>query len=133
MIANIPYIVAMTTRNRLLLAGIGLAAGLLFEGAALPDMPGPAHCVLRSVRPSYKGTCGRIFDETPTLTLAPATAVKSGAWQPDRSPQSVWSGELSDDDNPHWPLELELYGGGRGILRTEYGWQPVTQFDATQD
>jgi len=35
---------------------------------------------------------------------------------------------MTDEGYPNEPLELEIYTGGRGVLRTEYGWFAVTQF-----
>jgi hypothetical protein len=34
---------------------------------------------------------------------------------------------MTDEGYPNAPLELEIYKDGGGILRTEYGWFPVTQ------
>ncbi len=35
------------------------------------------------------------------------------------------------DEGDHASLELEIYAGGWGVLRTEYGWFSVTQFAAS--
>ena len=43
-------------------------------------------------------------------------------------PTSIWAGDMSDQGYPNAPLELEIYAGGWGIVRTEYGWFSVTQF-----
>jgi hypothetical protein len=33
---------------------------------------------------------------------------------------------MADEDSPNLALELEVYAGGSGVLRTEYGWFPVS-------
>jgi hypothetical protein len=73
------------------------------------------------------GSCGRILDETPTLTLAPATAITSGAWRRDVKPNAVWAGTMSVEEAPNAPLELEVYAGGSGVLRTVFGWFAVSR------
>ncbi len=35
---------------------------------------------------------------------------------------------MTDEGYPNDPLELEIYTGGQGVLRTIYGWFAVTQF-----
>ena len=60
------------------------------------------------------------------MTLAPAAAVVSGMWRSGVRPQSVWAGSMTDLGYPDAALELEIYADGAGVLRTEYGWFPVT-------
>jgi len=38
---------------------------------------------------------------------------------------------MTDAGNPNWPVELELYSGGTGIIRTELGWYYVVGFART--
>jgi hypothetical protein len=48
-------------------------------------------------------------------------------------PVSVWSGDMTDHGYPNAPLELEIYTGNWGVLRTEYGWFPVSDFVANSN
>jgi hypothetical protein len=62
------------------------------------------------------------------MTLRPAVAITTGVWRDHIHPVSVWVGDMTDQGYPNAPLELEIYSGGRGILRTAYGWFAVTEF-----
>jgi hypothetical protein len=62
------------------------------------------------------------------MTLRTATAITTGIWRNDIHPVSVWAGDMTDRGYPNAPLELEIYAGGWGVLRTEYGWFPATHF-----
>jgi hypothetical protein len=64
------------------------------------------------------------------MTLRSVIKVSSGAWRSDITPLSAWAGDMTDEGYLNAPLELEVYSGGRGVLRTEYGWFPVTNFIA---
>ena len=65
------------------------------------------------------------------MTLRTTTAITTGVWRDDIYPTSIWAGDMTDQGYPNAPLELEIYAGGSGILRTEYGWFSVTQFIST--
>lgn len=86
----------------------------------------PSHCELHALAGRWVGSCGRILDETPTLTLAPATAITTGAWRRDAKPAAVWAGTMTVEEVPNAPLELEVYAGGSGVLRTVFGWFAVS-------
>jgi hypothetical protein len=105
---------------------LGFAPGL--SSAATPPL---AHCSFANTGQHSQGGCGTIENETPVLTLAPAKAITSGAWREDVHPAEVWAGEMTTDDDPHSPVELEIYPGGRGILRTNFVWYPVSGFTAS--
>jgi hypothetical protein len=45
-------------------------------------------------------------------------------------PSSIWSGDVTYGGDPNEPMELEVYSGNWGVLRTEYGWFPVSGFVA---
>jgi hypothetical protein len=62
------------------------------------------------------------------MTLRSAASISTGAWRNDIQPLSVWSGDMTDRGYPNAPLELEIYAGNWGVLRTEYGWFPVNGF-----
>ena len=78
----------------------------------------------------FAGSCGPLFHQNPQMTLRPAAAISSGTWRNDKKPISVWSGDMTDSGYPNEPIELEVYSGGWGVLRTEYGWFPVSGFAA---
>jgi hypothetical protein len=86
----------------------------------------PSLCELHAHAGHWVGSCGRILDETPTLTLAPATAITSGIWRRDAKPNAVWAGTMIVEEAPNAPVELEVYGGGSGVLRTVFGWFAVS-------
>jgi len=86
----------------------------------------PSPCELHALAGRWVGSCGRILDETPTLTLAQATAITSGAWRRDAKPTAVWAGTMTVEEAPNAPLELEVYAGGSGVLRTVFGWYAVS-------
>jgi hypothetical protein len=103
------------------------SAAKAFASAPAPaSAPTPSSCELHALAGHWVGSCGRILDETPTLTLAPARSITSGVWRRDVQPDAVWAGTMADEDSPNLPLELEVYAGGSGVLRTEYGWFPVS-------
>ena len=86
-----------------------------------------ALCV-SSDRRSRWGSCGALFDQTPALTLSPFKGITTGVWRDDTHPASVWAGDMTDEGYPNEPLELEIYTGDWGVLRTVCGWFAVTQF-----
>jgi hypothetical protein len=90
--------------------------------------PLPSHCVFHHVDDHFGGSCGALFDQTPVMTLSPARGITTGVWRDDAHPASVWVGDMTDEGYPNDPLELEIYTGGWGVLRTVYGWFAVTQF-----
>jgi len=93
----------------------------VLQGAAAP-----AACTFHPAREGWRGGCGRVFDGAPVFTLAPAAAVRTGAWRADAAPIAVWAGIMSDSDHAHAPVELEVYPGDSGVLRTPYGWFAVS-------
>jgi hypothetical protein len=110
--------------RRSLLRGFAL---LVTTMAAIVPAHGLAHCKLQPAGDRYTGGCGRLFDRTPKMTLAPTPAITTGVWRRDVQPAAVWAGTMTDDGDTD-RLEMELYAGGRGVLRTAYGWFPVTHF-----
>jgi hypothetical protein len=98
------------------------------QASAAAPAPGlaPSPCELYALAGHWVGSCGRILDETPTLTLAPATAITSGIWRRDAKPNAVWAGTMTVEEAPNEPLELEVYAGGSGVLRTVFGWFAVS-------
>jgi hypothetical protein len=77
------------------------------------------------------GSCGRLFEHTPKMTLRPTHSVVGGMWRNGSSPQAVWYGDMTDEGYPNAPIQLQIYSGGSGILQTIYGWFPVTRYRIT--
>lgn len=85
-------------------------------------------CLFHHADDHLVGSCGKLFDQTPVITLRPAVAISTGVWRDDIHPVSIWAGDMTDQGYPNASLELEIYAGGWGVLRTEYGWFSVAQF-----
>lgn len=94
---------------------------LLFAAAVTAAAP---PCELHASGARFAGSCGRQLD------IARAEAVTTGVWRKDRHPAAVWAGDVTDAEDGKSPVELETYADGSGILRTIYGWYPVTHFQA---
>lgn len=91
----------------------------------------PATCIFTRADAGWTGSCGPVFGEHPTFALASAPAITTGAWRLDAKPTAVWAGRITNAANPgDAPVELEVYAGGTGVLRTLFGWFPVTNFRA---
>jgi len=107
-----------------------LFAGWTASHGTMRGQTSPQHpsCIFQHTADGFAGSCGSLFDQTPAMTLRPAAAIKSGVWREDMRPESVWAGDMTDKGYPNAPLELEVYPGGWGVLRTEYGWFPITHF-----
>ena len=85
----------------------------------------PVHCQLRQTNRAtqrWEGSCSGLFDEKAILKLTPAKSITSGRWRADAVPSAVWAGELTDVNDP---VELEIYEGNSGVLRTQRGWFAV--------
>ena len=99
--------------------------------AAHPIWPRFAHgsvCRFAQSDEQWAGFCGTVFDHKPTFVMRRASGVVSGFWWRDRRPYQVWSGEMRETDGRVRAFEVELYDGGAGAIRTEYGWFPVVDF-----
>jgi hypothetical protein len=96
--------------------------------AAVSQPAPPAKCVLHRAGDQWTGSCGAVFDETPTITLAGARAITTGAWKAHAKPAAVWAGKLISAGDPDFPVEIEIYGRGAGVFRSEYGWHAITGF-----
>ena len=93
----------------------------------VPGAGALSHCKFHRNGDQFAGGCGRWLDETPAMTLEPAAGITTGVWRRDMQPSAVWNGKMVSSEGTD-PLELELYPGGRGVLRTEYGWFAMTHF-----
>jgi len=124
---------------RLATTALGLVV-LLSVGFVRPSFAGlgasgtpesPVICQFQPGEKSWQGSCGSLFGERRTLTLASAEAITTGAWRKGVSPTSVWVGGMTESGSPNWPIEVEIYGEGSGLLRSEYGWFAVSGFSIT--
>lgn len=110
-----------------------IACGPYACGAISANSSNQSYCHFQRLGDHYVGSCGRLFDQNPVMTLNPAFSITTGKWREDLHPISVWSGDMTDEGFPNAPLELEVYKDGGGILRTEYGWFRVTQFRSSPE
>jgi len=101
------------------------------QPAAAASQPPPGDCRFQQDGDHWKGSCGAVFDENPTFTLAPAKAITTGVWRRNDAPTSVWAGQLSSPGDPDYAVEIELHGRGAGVMRSEYGWYAITGFSLT--
>ena len=120
----------MTPRNATLMSVLSL----ILQGVAMSAAGKEAAvCELQPVEKAWTGSCGTLFGETRTLTLSPARAINSGVWRKGADPTSVWAGQMTESGSPDWPIELEIYDKGMGLLRSEYGWFAVSSFRVTPE
>lgn len=118
----------------LALTSVLLIATALSSRAAEPSSL--SRCTLHQSAGRYVGPCGALlaqFNHVPTIRIAQATRITTGTWRGGIRPTLVWSGEMSDDETRDDRIELELYPGAWGILRTQYGWFPVTGIKESAD
>jgi hypothetical protein len=89
----------------------------------------PVHCALGAAPAGFDGGCGVMFDDgtAPSLSLASIPKVES-LWRDDKAPAAVFKGATHEANRPDYAAELEVFQGGWGVLRTEYGWFPVSGF-----
>jgi hypothetical protein len=95
---------------------------------ALAQAPATATCEFRATNGRWEGPCGPFLGEQFTFSVAPSASISTGTWRKDVRPVAVWAGRSSNATLGIAPVELEVYSGGEGVLRTEYGWFAVTQF-----
>lgn len=101
-----------------MIAAIALIAGLA-------QQPAVVHCSLTRVNQAWQGTCTELEGEKQTLTIREVSALTTGRYRSDAVPAAMYAGE-SRMSAGAWPVELELYKDGTGILRVEGAtWLPV--------
>jgi hypothetical protein len=107
------------------------SASILQTWAQAPTKPATlSRCTFQRDGDHFSGSCGLLFGQSPAMTLRSVPKVSSGTWRRDATPVSSWTGDMTDEGYPNDPLELEVYSGGQGELRTEYGWFRVIDFVA---
>src|SRR5262249_18308224 len=87
-------------------------------------------CNLTPVDKIWRGSCGTIFNADPVLSLTRAEGIPTGIWRKGVEPTAVWSGAIKGSAAPSL-IEIELYGKGAGIFRSELGWYSVSDFSAS--
>jgi hypothetical protein len=110
-----------------------LAFIVAIAGTVALHAPAPSACHFQKVARLWQGGCGRIFGQEPKMTISPAKTISSGRWRRNLTPSAVWAGEMTDEGQSNAAIELELYPGGTGVLRTIYGWYPVRGFTQAAD
>lgn len=98
---------------------------LLLIQAPAGSAPSLHACRLHPSEESWSGSCGRLGGENPTMTLASAKKIMTGRWRMDSEPTAVWSGKITYSDDVV-PIEVEIYTGGKGVLRSTDGWFPIS-------
>jgi hypothetical protein len=118
--------------------------GILFVGAvaiAVAELPStsladsaaiavPTRCEFHHSNQRWTGSCGAVFDENPVFSIAPSQSITTGIWQQGPLPKAVWAGVLKNEGDPDFPIEIEVYARGKGVLRSEYGWFNVSGFSS---
>jgi hypothetical protein len=93
--------------------------------------PGDAHFIFqRSSDGRWQGSCTvrtEIF-QSARFTLGPADSITSGTWRGDLGPATVWAGIEVDTPYVDSTIEMEIYPGGFGVLRSQDGWFAVSHF-----
>jgi hypothetical protein len=111
------------------LSGRALLLAFTFAPHALSAARAPSTtCQFQSANGLWTGSCGVLFAEHRTLTIAPAKSITTGVWQKGATPTAVWSGQMTDSASSPYAVEVEIYSGGSGIVRTEFGWYAVSGF-----
>lgn len=83
----------------------------------------PTSCQFHPSKDRWQGSCGSLFGQ---ITIARATSITTGVWRTDIQPTAVWAGSMTAAESSDAPVEIEAYAGGAGVLRTEYGWFPIS-------
>jgi hypothetical protein len=92
----------------------------------------PSNCQFLRSNDRWTGSCGAVFDERPVFTIAPTKEITTGIWRQGSHPKAVWAGVLHNEGDPDYPVEIEIYTQGKGVLRTEYGWFSVSGFSSDE-
>jgi len=91
-------------------------------------------CKFSKVSGTWQGSCGPLFLQSPqfmqnpTLTIAPAKAITTGVWRKRDSPTTIWAGEIKANTGEKLAIEIEIYMGGSGVMRSDARWFLVSGF-----
>jgi hypothetical protein len=116
----------------LFIGGVAIGVAELPSTALADSAPiaVPSWCEFHRSNQRWTGSCGAVFDETPVFSIAPSQSITTGIWQRGRRPKAVWAGVLKNEGDPDYPVEIEVYPRGKGVLRSEYGWFSVSGFSS---
>lgn len=122
------------------LPGILFLIGVAICAAALPSIAAAnsavvaalSDCQFHRSNSLWTGSCGAVFDEMPVFSIAPSKSIATGIWRQDQSPKAVWAGVLKNAGDPDYPVEIEVYTEGTGVLRSEYGWFSVSGYSSNK-
>jgi hypothetical protein len=90
----------------------------------------PSDCLFHRSNNRWTGSCGAVFDENPRFSITPSNSITTGIWRQGARPEAVWAGVLINEGDPDYPIEIEVYAQGMGVLRSEYGWFSVSGFSS---
>jgi hypothetical protein len=121
------------TLGRILVSQLIVAS---FIVSALAQSPKPVDFVFHGKSEGrWEGSCiskTPVF-QTAIFTIAPAKSVTTGSWRKDISPTLVWSGVEVDSDYVDSTIEIEVYTGGFGVLRSQDGWYAISGFSQSTE
>ncbi|HZS47215.1 MAG TPA: hypothetical protein VFC63_19230 [Blastocatellia bacterium] len=89
--------------------------------------PGIHLCKLNPVGKVWRGSCDQNMDGNPVLTISRVEGITTGVFRKGVYPSMAWSGVMQFTDGADG-IEIELYDKGAGLIRTDDGWFPVTDF-----
>jgi hypothetical protein len=115
--------------RRIAVGVVGFALVLLAVAQQAPVKP--STCTFAGDS-AVTGSCGRLFDQTPKITLRSAKSLVGGEWRSGSPPRTIWYGDMTDQGYPNAPVQLLIYGDASGILQTIYGWFPVKRYRITR-
>jgi hypothetical protein len=87
-------------------------------------------CIFHKSDDHWNGQCA---GQTATFTIVPSDSITSGIWRKDINPMTVWKGTMHDSENSDSPIEIEIYSGRYGVLRTLDGWFSVAGYSSTNN
>jgi hypothetical protein len=113
-----------------IMASVLILAGML----ALSAAPAPTTCTLHAEQHKRNGSCGALVEgEATRVSVAPAPSIVTGTWRRDRKPEAVWAGTIVAGEYPATPVEIEVYADHTGVMRTLFGWYPVSHLASNAD
>src|SRR5579884_4275578 len=110
----------MKLRNALMALwafGIAVWPSAASAGAAT-SVPSP-QCVLSYAHPQFTGSC-RVQDNLARFALSKRALPDGSVLRPGATPKAVWGGFMADQDYDRWPLQLQIYNRGTGVLQTAF-------------
>jgi hypothetical protein len=85
-------------------------------------------CKFSKAGGTWQGSCGPMLMQNPTLIIAPADAITTGIWRKSDKPMTIWTGAIKGNSGEMQAIEIEIYDGGSGVMRSAARWFPVSGF-----